>query len=935
MRAPLIFMSCILFSFPSFARDSPLRGRVVDEKNTPLPGVHVRLVTILDTSTAIFATSGLDGSFQIPDLSSGSYRLDITAIGHRSIQQVVRVQGRAIDLGTIVLAESPIQLGEVLIERRPPAAVLNGDTTEFLAASVKVNRDATAEDMLTKLPGITVSNGTVSQGGENVQRVLVDGKPFFGDDPTLALRNLPAEVVDKIQVFDQMSDQAQFTGFDDGQSVKALNIITRRRGRDLNFGKVATGYGDNQRYEVGGNVHLFDGDRRISVLGLSNNVNDQNFSMQDILGVISSNNQMRTPGMGPRGRGPGGGGGFRQASPFGRSGAGGNPSSLVGQQQGINTTSMFGTNYSDSLASNLFMQSSYFFNRIDNTNEQLDRRQYLLGGDSIGLYHQTSNADGKNFNHRINSRIEYAPDPSDVLTVLPQLYFQSNRSSNMLDAITALNSTTSLSQSATDASNSGYNLSGHVVYRHKFDLPGRTISLDVGMAANRKVSVGLLSASDQYEGTSGINDSLAQRSDYLSNVNTVSANIVYTEPVSVDDLVELLYTPSLTKSTADKNTLDLDRLVGMYSIPNAALSNAYANNYLTQSAGVGYRWRGTGMNLMTNLSYQVAQLRSDNILPGADLSKRFGSFLPSALFISSMADHRTLRIFYRTSTQSPSVTQLQQVVDNSNPLLVTTGNPDLIQSYTHSLLARYALTSADRVHSMFLLLAGTYTSHYVANATLIPSRDTLLAGGTVVPVGSQLTYPVNLNGYWNVRSFFTYGLPFSLLGSTLNLNSGVTFSRTPALLNAVRSTGNSVAFTEGFVLGSNLSEDFDFTISYSGNYTLSRNSQQANANSNSYSHTASLRWVWTFWNGFVLRNDVTNALTNGLAEGFNQNSVLWNISLGKKLFAEERGEIKMGVTDLLGQNKSVNRSVTGTYIDDTSNEVLTRYFLVTFTYTLR
>jgi hypothetical protein len=938
MRAVLPFLVLTFLCASSFAQGVSVRGRVVGEKGTPLSGIHVRLVTFPDTSVFTYSETDREGRFQFLNVAPRRYRLEWSAIGRSAVARILNVQQTPVDLGTIALAETPIQLGEVLVERRPPAALLNGDTTEFLGASVKINRDATAEDMLTKMPGITVSNGTVSQGGETVQRILVDGKPFFGDDPTLALRNLPAEVVDKIQVFDQMSDQAQFTGFDDGQSVKAMNIITRRRGRDLNFGRVAMGYGDDQRYEAGGNVHLFDGDRRISVLGLSNNVNEQNFSMQDILGVVSGNNQMRTPGMGPRGRGPGGGGGgFRQSSPFGRSGGGGGVglASLVGQQQGINTTSMLGANYSDSLASNLFLQSSYFFNRIDNANVQDDSRQYLLGADSTGLYHQTSNADGKNFNHRVNARVEYAADPSNSITFVPQLYFQSNRTAGFLDAASSLAGSPSLSQTSTDASNNGYNVSGHVVVRHKFDLPGRTISLDIGLAANRKKTTTLLSASDQYLGTSGVNDSLAQQADYLSNVNTVSANLVYTEPVSVDGLVEFLFTPSLTRSTADKNTFNLDRTLDTYSLPNAALSNAYANAYITQSAGLGYRWRGTGMNLMTNMSYQVAQLRSDNIVPGADLSKRFVSFLPSALFMYTTPDHHTLRIFYRTTTQSPSVTQLQQVVDNSNPLLVSTGNPDLVQSYSHTLLARYALTTRDRLNSMFLLLAGTYTAHYIANATIVPTRDTVLTGGIVLPYGAQLTVPVNLSGYWNVRSFFTYGFPFELVGSTLNVNSGITFSRTPAMLNSVRSVGNAIALTEGFVMGSNISEDFDFTISYSGNYTISRNTLQPGTNSNYYSHSASLRWVWTFLKGIVLRNDVTNALTSGLASGYNQNSVLWNLSLAKKLFTDDRGEIKVGVTDLLGQNKSVNRSVTGTYIDDTSNEVLTRYFIMTFTYTIR
>ena len=409
-----------------------------------LTGVHVRLVSINDTSAATTVPTGPDGVFSFSDIAPGEYRLDVTAIGRKSISRKISLRQSPVDLGDLILGEIPITLGEVLIQRTAPAAVLSGDTTEYLGSSIKVNRDATTEDMLTKMPGVTVSNGQVSSGGETIQRVLVDGKPFFGDDPTLAIRNLPAEVVDKIQVFDQMSDQAQFTGFDDGQSVKAMNIITRRRDRNLDFGKLASGFGENERYEAGGNVHLFDGDRRISILGLSNNVNDQNFSMQDILGVISRNNQVRAPGMGQRrggsGGGPGGGGfGSNQSSPFVRAGNSYGLANLVGQQQGINTTHMIGANYSDTVTTGVFTQLSYFFNRVDNTNLQSDNRQYLLGGDSTSLYDQNSNVQGKNFNNRFTGRVDYTIDPSNIVTFLPQFYFQNNRTLNDLAAVTTLN----------------------------------------------------------------------------------------------------------------------------------------------------------------------------------------------------------------------------------------------------------------------------------------------------------------------------------------------------------------------------------------------------------------------------------------------------------------------------------------------------------------
>jgi hypothetical protein len=925
-----------LLAFGAKAQEGSIRGKILDADRLPLAGAHIRLVSPEDTTQAYLTTSEGDGTFLFSKIPVKTYRLEVTSIGFQKFSVNIRVPASPIEIGPFVLAERTIRIGEVVVEGRIPPAVQNGDTTEYIAGAFKTNRDATAEELITKMPGITVDNGTVRAGGENVQRVLVDGKPYFGDDPTLALRNLPAEVIDKIQVFDQMSDQAQFTGFDDGQSVKAMNVMTRRERRDLEFGKFTAGYGNDGRYETGGNYNSFQNNRRISILGLSNNINEQNFTMQDLLGVVSANNQVRPPGQGPSRRGNTGGGSRR--SPSGSQGGSGGPNPfLSAQQQGLNTSHMLGTNFSDSLADNLFTQASYFFNRTDNVNQQALNRQYVLGGDSTSLYTQNTNPSSRNFNHRINARVEYAADLANAITVLPQLYFQSNRADNVLNAMSLQTGATSVSRSTTDALNSGYDLSGHIVYRHRFDVPGRTVSVDVGVGASRKTTNGSLESSTQFlPGPASQNDTLDQQSRYLSNGHTLSANVVYTEPGGENGLIQVNYSPSFTRSTANKSTFDFDPVTEGFTSLDIPLSNSYANEYFAQNAGLGYRLRLTDLNMMAGISYQVSRLEgSQPTVRGGDVSRTFTTFLPNALLLYTMPDHRSLRIFYRASTRAPTVTQLQRVTNNTNPLLLTTGNPDLNQSYTHSLLARYSVTSTDRAQSMFLLLSATYTANYIANSTVIPARDTVMADGTRLSPGTQLTFPVNLDGYWNVRSFFTYGFPFDLLQSTLNLNSGITFARTPGLVNSARNIANATTLSQGIVLGSNISPDFDFTVAYTGSYNLARNTLQADANSNYYSHTASIKWTWTFWEGIVLRNDVTNVLTSGLAAGYDQNIVLWNASIAKKLFEAQRGEIKLGVADILGQNKNVSRTITDTYVEDTRNQALTRYIMLSFTYTIR
>ncbi len=930
------FVCFLALASNSFAQSFTVKGRVLDESRSPVPGALVRMIETKDSTQYFVTSTDFNGDFILSNLSHQDYTLLVTAVGKKDLSTLIRPTKAALNLGTLIMSDRLIPIKGVIVQGRVPPAVQVGDTTNYSAKSVKVNEDATMGDLLSKLPGMVVSNGTVTVGGEQVQQVLIDGRPYFGQDPTIALSNIPANIIDKVQVYDQESDQAKFTGFDDGNDIKTINIITRWRFDRQSFGKVGGGYGENQRYSSFGNVNIFDGNERLSLIGSSNNINQQAFSTQDILGVISTNNRRFMPGMGGilGGRGP------VNANPFGISGGVQANNNLVGQQQGINTTGMIGANGMDSLANGkMFAQGSYFFNQVNNQNIQSDNRVYLLGGNATSLYDQNSNVSSRNFNNRFSGRLDYWPDATNGITVLPVVYFQSNRSNDLLSALTSGNSTNLQSNSVTSSLNNGYNLSGHVIYRHKFDYPGRTISLDVGVGSNQKTTNGNLSSSDVYSGliaTPG--DSTLQQSNYLSSTGTASASLIYTEPFPFDvsSMLEFFYDPSFTKNTASKYTYNFDPVTEEYSDLYLPLSNAYSDNYATQSVGMGYRWHSNGMNLMANLSYQYASLQGfDSTSSSVSINRKFGALLPMAMFNYRTREGRFLRIFFRSYTAPPAVTQLQPVVDNSNPLLLTTGNPNLNQSYTQTFMARYNLTRFGSSQMMSMFLFANHTNNYVGSDYIIPSQDTVLANGTSISKGAQLTFPINQNGYWNVRSFFTFGLPFDLISSLLNLNAGVTYARTPGIVNSDQSVSNTVGPSAGVVIASDISQDFDFTISYMGNYNFAENTLLPGANNNYYSHTATVNWYWQFWSGFVLDNQVTNELTSGLAAGYNENFVLWNISVGKKFLPQDAAQVQLSVNDLLGENKSVQRTITSTYIDDTNNEVLTRYVLLTFSYTVR
>lgn len=952
------FALLVLLPVAAQAQTVRLQGRILDRASkSPVAGAKARLVNTADTTDAHAGTTGEDGSFTFTGLLHRAYRLDASRIGYAPLRQTIELKRADQDAGTLWMTEAPVQLKAIVVKGVPPTAVQVADTTEFAAQAVKVNGDATSEDLIQKMPGVTVTNGTVKSNGETVRQVLVDGKPFFGGDPSVALRNLPAEVVDKIQVYDQLSDQSQFTGFDDGQSVKTMNITLRPDRRAAQFGKVNGGCGDHDRYLAGGNDSFMRGLTRLSLIGLVNNINQQNFSGQDLLGVLNTSGQRGGFGGGPNGRraggggrggrgggGSGGSGGFGGGGGLGGLGGGqgnglaGPGSFLTGAQDGVTTTQSAGSNLSGTFWKTLQANLSYFFNHTDNQDTQTLSRQYSPPLDSIAVYGQSASPENRNENHRVDARFEWTADSSNSFVEQPRLYFQSNHTTNSLvGSNTFLDGTpVNRSENENNGATMGNNLSNHLVARHRFARRGRTLSLDLGAGATLKDGTSSLHSLVDYFGGAAASDTVDERSALRTTARSLSARVAYTEPVGPRAMLMLSYSPSVTVSRAHNLAFQLDPLTQAYSRADTALSNTFENTSAAQNGGAGLLLRTARLNGMLNVAFQHSTLNSDQTFPVARrVAKSFDDVLPSLTLNLNTADHRNLRLSYFTATRAPSISQLQDVVDNSNPLILTTGNPNLHQSNTQTLVGRYSRTDPQWSRSLFFLVSVQHTSHYIANQTLTAARDTVVEGGIVLRQGTQLVSPVNLEGAWSASTFATYSRPVKWLGSVFNLSGGLTYGRTPGLVGMVESVASTYAINDGVVLASDVSENVDFTLSYNGTYNIARNAAATSASSDYYVHSVGLKLNLVTWQGFTLRDEVTNALTSGAAGGYDQDIVLWNSSLGKKLFKDERGELRLAGTDVLDQNRSSTHTVTSTYLQDVRNETLGKYVMLTFTYALK
>ena len=924
-----IFLAFLVFTLISgaslFAQTYSISGRLLEsDTSLTLPGVNVILYPVGDSLKWTGTVSGYNGYFSIKNVQPGHYELKATYMGYKSVHLFVNISNANRYIGDIKMLKSNVQLKEVTVTGEAIPAQQKGDTTEYNSNAFKTNKDASTEDLVKKLPGVTVDNTTIKAQGEDVKKVTLDGQDIFGDDPTIALRNLPADVIDKVQIFDKMSDQAQFTGFDDGNSQKTMNLTTKGGMLKGQFGKFTAGYGTDQRYLLGGSLNFYNGKRKITFIGLSNNINQQNFSSQDLLGTSG---MVSTGRGGPGRRGPGGGQPGGDMSRF-----------LIGQQSGVNTTQSIGMNYTDMWGKKINVNFSYFFNNSQNSTSTILDRQYFLTDTSSQFYNESNESGNNNSNHRFSLRIQYDIDSSNSVILQPRFNLQDYNSNSSLTGKNFLQNNLPLNSTInkTLSEMSGYTFSNSILYRHKFKKDGRTFSMNFGNDLNNKNGHSdLFSRTDFFTG----NDSIElnnQRSNTNSGGYSLTTNISYTEPLSKNSILQFTYNPVFSKNNSEKETTQFDSLTQAYSTPDTALSNKFRNKTTTQRGGINYRKKGDKYNFSFGLNYQYVELNSNEDYPLLiNVKKGFSNLLPSANLQYKFSKTTSLRLFYRTSTNTPGISKLQNVIDNSNPLLLSTGNPDLKQEYSHSLVARFGNTNTKKSRMFFGFLSATYTNNYIGSSTLIATKDSTLAEGIILYKGAQLSVPANLNGNWNIRSFFTYGVPVKLIKSNVNMNLGYTYSHIPALINGADNISKTSNLYGGFVVSSNVSEKLDFTLTYTANYNMAQNSLQPALNNNYFYQVSTAKLNWLPWKWLVITSDLSHTLYNGLGSAYDQSIFLWNAGFGYKFLKNNAAELKLTVFDLLDNNQNITRTVTEYYIEDNNTKVINRYFLLTFTYNLR
>lgn len=914
------------------AHAQSVKGKLLDlVDNKPLSGATLQLVSVKDSLSRFNTVADSRGVFEFTGIPKDSFSLRVSFVGYENYRQFVVVTDSLpdTDLGTVFIPKTSKEIGGVTVVSRTPPVQQKGDTAQYNASQYKVNPDATTEDLIKKMPGITVDkDGTVTAQGEQVRKVTIDGREFFGDDATAALRNLPSEIVDKIQVFDRLSDQAQFTGIDDGNAVKAINVVTKSGIKNGQFGRIYAGVGTDERYSAGGNVSFFKENRRISIVGNFNNINQQNFASQDLLGVTSSGNS-------GRGGGNFGGGGNRGGGNRG-GGFGGGENFTVGQQSGISKTNAIGINFSDKWGKKMDIQGSYFFNNSNNDNERIVKSQSLIT-DGIQYTNQNSFSQSRNNNHRVNLRLEYRIDSSNSIIISPSLNFQDNRSvsRSITKRYTDVDSLSN-SEDNTISDRNGYNIRNNILYRHSFPKRGRTFSINLNTTFNKNAGENFVMSRYRFYDESGVPSDSLQDQNIINPTegHSISGNLNYTEPLSQKSQLQFNYSPSYSNNKANQQTYSFDPVGLKYSQFIDSLSNKFDNTTTTQNGGITYRFSASRDDQFSvGVNFQYSRLESDREFPSVtQVNQTFSNILPNLQWRKKISARSSIRFFYRANTNFPSVTQLQDVVNLSNPLRISSGNPNLKQSYTHFLSGRYMFTNTQKGQSFFANIFVQTASDYISNAVYSPvNGDSVILNNIELKRGSQYTTPVNLDGYKSLRSFFTYSMPVKFIKSNINLSTGFSYSRLPGLSNDVQTITNNYIYNAGVVIASNVSEYIDFNVFYNVNLNNAKSatiqeSKQINQNTGAQLNLLTKK-------GWFLMNDVSFQRYTG--DGIPATYTLWNAGVGKKFLKNRVGELKLTVFDLLKQNQSIYRTVSDNYIEDSESKVLQQYFMLTFSYSLK
>lgn len=895
-----ILMVFSLFLTVSAQELRTVEGKVVDTARSAVTNASILLFYETPGDTLKTISNSL-GEFRFTQVKNRPFTVRVSFTGFTQVEKKVDdVASGKINVGSLPLFPSYASLQEIIVSS--PTIQVKEDTIDYKADSFKVKPNAMVEDLLKKLPGVSVDkDGNVTAQGKQVTRVKVNGKDFFSGNVQTATRELSADMIDKVQVIDDYGDQSNFSGIRDGEPEKILNLQLKKDKNKGMFGRITAGGGDQDRYQVNGNVNLFQNNTQLSLFGNSNNVNASLFSRDG-------------------GGGSGGGGGRGFAINLGGGGSGGN----LGGSDGISTTNSIGANFRHDFEKS--KGSSFYgsYTLSDRLTEGIRNvTQQNLATNNKFIDNRNTIFSNTSKTHRANLNLEYNIDSFNYIKINPQFSFSDNTNRNGVDfnQFNDKGIQSQIGNSGDTTFSSSPDLNLNVLYNHKFQKRGRNLSVNVNYSSarneNDRNSFNYTEFFLPFRRTL-ITDQLRAQENKSYSINT---RAIYTEPIAKDRYLDLSYNFRNNYVLNDGTTFDMGTGI---PILNTNLTNAYENDFFEQRIGASIR------TVKKKYNYTLGATALPVILEGYSITKDSAyktqkrvNMLPIARFQYNFTRTKGLNFNYQGNVQNPSFSQLQPILDNSNPQNQSVGNPALRPAVQHNLNGTFNNFNFSSGRTLFLGLNGSIIQNQITN-------NVIWLGNT----GARLTRPENVNGFYRMTGFYNYSKPFQNRTYVLSLNGAVNYTNDVALVDSARNIGKDLVFSQGFNFEFNLKEwfEWDFGVRYSNQTTKYSLRPEQNYTFGTWVLTSNSRADLP--GGIIFRYDLQHVINIGLASGVNGNVTLLNGSLEKTIFKKQNGFIRLSGFDILNQNKNISRNVSANFITDTRVNRLTRYFMLTFTYRL-
>ncbi|MBB4117908.1 hypothetical protein GGR32_000180 [Mesonia hippocampi] len=871
-----------------------ITGKVVDEQQQALESATVFAETVKDSSLVGYTITNASGDFELTEKMQTPEEIYL----YISYTGFVTHKQKLIPKPTISLGEIPLKienntLDEVLVEGKSAPIAIKKDTLEFNAASFATRPDANLEELLKKLPGIEVDNdGNIMVNGKQVSRILVNGQEFFGKDPKIATKNLPKDIINKIQVVDTKTKKEEFTGKESDAEDKTINITIAEDKNKGFFARMTAGGGTNNRYELNGTANYFNNKMRLSLLGSGNNINSSGFTFDEVFDSMGRNAYSVTGG---------------------------------GSNSGITKTENTGVDFVNEWDNKTELSASYFYNKAANTTASIGYRENILP-DKHYFNENKTTSKRNNQNHRASIGFHAEPDTLTRISIYPNLTANTGFSTNTSKAFSynANGDPINDAETSTFSEVKNINFSNTLNAIRKIGKNGAYVALEFSNTNNNsKQQEEYYAERKIYKETETLPETSIQDQYIEENKQTDKYSVMLDTriPITEKSSIDINYTYVKENQANERLVYEKDQ-AAHYNALNENLSNNFQTTIYKYQPSLGWVYKTEKLITKVSSGLQQTKLSNEDYFSDKRFSNTYNNLYARIFARYKITKTKSLRFTYRNSRSTPSIQQLQPVANVTNPLNTVVGNPDLNPTLSHRMRLNYYDYNFKAQTGFYAYINGSVVNDKIVSVSI--TDENLI----------RTTTYANVNGSWRVTMGVNGDKKYDWVnGDALKISIGVTgnYSNNIGFSNGKKYTAKRFTTSPRVSVTYDVGEIISITPNYSIDFNNSRYSLNNNRNEQYINQALGLNITSYFPENLVFGSDMRYTKLGNVAPGFKDNFLLWNVSLGYKFWGED-GIIKLKVFDMLNENTSTSRYTGQDYVQDTEQLVLEQYIMLSFTY---